>query len=758
MVLFVQDELSYDNFHQKADRIALFKQYEAGLGSGGGFTPLLKSEIGQVEQVTRLVKHRPLVAVEGKAYYENEFYFADSTFFQLFDFQLLQGNPQTALSGVENVIISEKIAQKYFGNENPIGKVLKCDNKFDLTVVGLLKNVPTNSHIDIDFLCSFQKSEAMLGQKLDSYWDYKSLTYVLFSENTDLQAVSAKLESVRAKTQDQNSSVWKLGFVPLREIYLKAPLDDRTKAAKAIENVYIFSAVAFFVLLLACFNYINLSSARSTLRGKEVGVRKVLGAKRQQIFWQFMVESAIFTFGGTLLALLIAYFALPFLNQFVEKQLSFASFFSTVYFIFFVGIILLITLFTGTYPSLLLSSFHATEVLKNKLFRGANNTFFRQSLVVLQFALSIAILVSTLLILNQLYFIQNKNLGYDRSQVMTLTLQGEASPTQKETLKRQIQGLSFVQSVTLSALFAGEVMFQNKLVESYVPKGKDLSYGFNMIDTDFLKTMNIKLIEGKNFTETQKPEQNLFIINQSMVDFLAWENGALGKEIGYYSYQYTPEGGYKEVPIRGQVVGVVADYHQSSLKTKIMPMLLQLNSGNENKLSIKIEKGKAQEAVSEVEQIWKANFPDRPIEYSFLDKNFDANFKKETMTAKVLGLFSSLTIFISCLGLFGLVSFSAERRIKEIGIRKVLGASVLQITTLLSKDFLKLVMVAFVIASPIAYYFMDKWLADFAYRITISWWIFAVAGVSVVLIALITVSWQSIKAAVANPVKSLRSE
>jgi putative ABC transport system permease protein len=471
-----------------------------------------------------------------------------------------------------------------------------------------------------------------------------------------------------------------------------------------------------------------------------------------------MTESAIFTFLGTLIALLITPLVLPFLNQMAGKALVLDTLLVADKLALFTGAILLITLLTGSYPAFILSSFSAIEVLKSRLIRGVGNATFRQTLVVLQFAVSISILVATIVILNQLNFIQTKDLGYSRAQVLSIEVQGESTPTQKETFKQQIQSLSFVKSVSLAALLPGQGMFQNKLVESYVPKGKGLGYVFNIIDKDFLKTMNIKLVEGANFNETHKAAQNLFLVNKEMVAFLEWKDGAVGKEIGYYSYQYMPDGSYKEVPVRGQVIGVIEDYHQANLKTKMMPMLLQVSSGFENIFAIKLESDKIQIAVNELAKLWKTNFPDKPFEYIFLDENFNQTYQREAHIATAFGIFTSLAIFISCLGLFGLAAFTAEQRVKEIGIRKVLGASVLQIITLLSKDFLKLVLIAFVIASPVAYYFMDKWLADFAYRITISWWIFALAGLSAITIALLTVSWQSIKAALMNPVKSLRSE
>jgi putative ABC transport system permease protein len=757
IVLFVQDELSYDKFHSQADRIVLFQQNDSYSGSGGGFAPLLKKEIAQAEEVSRLVKVKPLISLEKESYYEPEFYFADENLFKVFDFTVIEGNAKEALSSPYSLLISEKMAQKYFPNQYPVGKTLNYNNKQDLVIKGILQNIPSNSHLSIDFLCSNKNADQLIGQGIDGYWDGMTLTYLLLSKGTDINKLTAQLPEIIKKTNDPNSSVWKPALIPLRDIYLKHKMDGRIKAQQAIDNVYIFSTVALFILFLAVFNYINLASARSVLRAREVGVRKVLGANRRQLIVQFLGESSFLTLIALVLALMLTFLVLPSFNQFADRNLSLSALFSPANIAIFCLAFLSLSFFNGIYPSLILSAYKPVEALKNVFMKYSGRNIFRKALVVMQFAISMGMIVATLVVLNQLYFIQHKDLGYQREQILTLSLPTDAA-TQKNAFKQELQSLSPVQSVSIAGSLPGQGSFGNKLVTEYVPQGKQPGFKFLNLDEIFINTFNIKLIQGRNFSANSNAGKNEFMVNRAALEYLEWGNEGVGRQIGYYTYQYQPDGTYKEEPVRGEVIGVVEDYHQSDLKSRIEPMLICYNQGWEGQVAIKLQAGNLQPTLASIEKSWKSFFPGKPFEYKFLDESFDQTYKKEVQTGQIFGLFASLAIFISCLGLFGLAAFAAQVRTKEMGIRKVLGASTTSLVLLLSGSFTRLILLAALIASPVAWYMMNQWLQNFAYSITISPWIFVGACALSLLIALITVSFQSVKAALTNPVKSLRNE
>jgi len=758
IVLFVRDELSYDSFHANADRILLFQQFENNSASGTAFAPLLDAEIAQVEKTVRLVQEQALIGTQEQSFYENGFYFADSTVFEVFDFPLVQGNPETALDAPNNLVISEAMVQKYFPNEDPIDKTLEFGNEHNLRITGVMKDLPSNSHISVDFLSPYQSIGMLTGRSGGGYWNTSALTYLLLSANTKPEEVIAQLPAVAEKTNDPNSGVWSLSAIPMRDIYLYHQLDGRVKAENAIENVWIFSIIAVFILALACFNYVSLVTARSSTRAREVGVRKVLGAKRGQLMQQFLSESSMMLGMSTLVALVIVQFVLPTFNQFLDKDLALVSFFNVRDVLLFLGAFVLVSFLTGSYPALVLSSFKPVAVLKNSLFGNMSDALFRKVLVSLQFAVSIVMIVATIVVINQLSFIQNKDLGYQRDQILTITFQGDVAADQKKTFKNEIQSLVSVQSASLSSLLPGQGAYNNKLVEDYVPEGKDIGYSYLQVDENFLETFDIQLKTGRFFDATSESKGNQFLVNEAMVEYLEWDDGAVGKELGYYTYQSTPDGGYAEVPVSGEVIGVVENYHQSDLKTSIYPMVFKYAQGREDKMAINIAAGQIRSTVDAINDQWKSFFPAEPFTYSFLDESFNQTYARETKTAQVFGIFAGLAIFISCLGLLGLVAFAAERRTKEIGVRKVLGASVWSIVSLLSKDFIRLVIVSAVIAFPIAWWAMSQWLERFAYRVDLSWWVFALAGFGALLIAFITVSFQGVRAAVANPVESLRSE
>jgi putative ABC transport system permease protein len=757
--LYILDATSYDAFHEKADRIMLFQQWEGQSGSGNAFAPRLKEQIAQIEKTVRLAGNNALLATPTTAYYEPYFYFADSTVFDVFTFTLLQGNASTALQSPYGLVISRRMVTKYFPNENPIGKTLKFGNKYPLTVTGVIDNLPTNSHMTVDFLCNYVHAKELAGFTRESYWDAPGATYLLLSKGSTKEDVLAQFPDFVKNTEDQNAGVWKLAVIPLRDIYLKATLDGQVKAQRAIKYVYIFGAVGLFILILACFNYINLALARSSKRGKEVGVRKVSGATRSQLVYQFLIESALFVSIAVVLALLFIQLFLPFFNSLAEKNLSTGLIYTPFRIAMLILVIVLISLVTGVYPALALSSFKPIRVLKSDVVKGVSSGLFRKILVVTQFAVSVSMIVATMVVWNQLDYINNKSLGYMQEQVLTISFR-DAPENSKELFKKEIETIAAVESATICTGLPGTGEARgDKLVAEFIPLGAT-SGGIMHINTDpgFASTFGIQVKAGRNFEQNRLADKQTFLVNEAAMRYFGWET-IEGKKVGYYTYQYTPEGGYKEIPVTGEVIGVLADYHHADLKSLIMPMLFSYNTAWATKMAVKINTNASLgETVKAIEKEWNTFFPAQPFEYQFLDDTFQKAYLTEIKTGRVFSLFALLAISISCLGLFGLAAYTAEQRTKEIGIRKVLGASVSNITSLLSKDFLILVALSTVIAWPLAWYAMNKWLENFAYHIDLSPWVFIASGGMALVIALFTVSFQSIKAAIANPVKSLKSE
>ena len=756
IALYVLDDLSFDTNQPQAERIGLFQQFPNSSSSGSTFGPLLRKQAG-VEAVTQISPRRALVSRRELAAYESRFCLVDTNLTKIFAFPMVEGSMKEALALPRQIVISERMAAKYFGNSSPIGQALDTfiPQKVTFTVSGVMKNTPENTHLPIDFIASNQNERALSDANNGSYWDFVGMTYFLMSPGATFEQIGKQLPSVLKATNDPNGTAWKLDVIPLRDIYLRHRMDERVRATNAIEFVRIFSGVALCILLLACFNYLNLSSARSTLRAREVGVRKAMGAKRAQLIKQFMGESFVFTLIATLVALLLAQVALPFFNDFADKNLTLAPLLTPSKLGLLVGFVVLTSLLTGMYPAFVLSNFNPVRVLKNYLLPNSGRAYVRRGLVVVQFAISIVMLVETLVIMNQLGYIQTKDLGYDREQILTLDLPALAPENLKSAFQSELRQLASVEDMTRVSLLPGSGMTINKLSpQSVTGPQDDVAIGQLFIDSHFKSVFGIKLAEGRFFQSGNTADQSNFVVNQTAVKKYRWK---LGQTIGYMSYQYNADGSYAEVPVNGQIIGVVEDFNQMDLKSKIMPMML-LDNVTWGPLALKMQGSDLAATVPLLKKAWQKQFPNYPVEYSFLDEAFDKTYRKEIQTSRVFGLFAGLSIFISCLGLLGLIAFTAEQRTKEIGIRKVMGASIPSIVGLLSRDFLKLVLIALIVAAPIAWYGVDTWLQDFAYRIDVPVWAFLLAGAMSLLVAFLTMSYQAVKAASANPVKSLRSE
>lgn len=758
ITIFVVDELAYDQFHKNANRIVLLQQFEQSPSSGGKFATDLKNRFASVTEAVRLTRTKPLVAQQQTTFYEPNFWFADPGVFRVFTLPLAMGNPQTALSEQYGVVLSETVARKYFGNTNPIGKLLRLNNKTNLHVTGVLKDLPAQSHLKIDFLAAYTNANELLGYDVSTnYWGSNDTwTYLLLASNTAAASLSAQLPAYVKQLGDPNASVWKLALIPLTDIYLRTDL----VAPNRLTYVYIFTLVAFLILGLAVFNYVNLSTARSTKRAKEVGIRKTLGSSFRQLWWQFLFETFSLLLVAVLLAFLLASWLLPAFNQLADKQLALYTLFTVRYLSILCFGIAIVTLLAGSYPAFIQSSFRPVAILSGNKLPVGIRSWLRQTLVVGQFTVSVSMIIATLVVYNQLEYIRNKDTGYQRNQILTLDL-GDASNEVKASFKHQVERLPGVEAATQAGGLPGSGwVIGSKLVSEFVPKGaQTASINRLTIDGDYLKTFRIKLIEGRNLRPSQPSDKGVFLVNRAAMRFFGWKN-INGKQTGYYNYAYDPKqpGKYQEIPQVGDVVGVVGDYNYANLKQTVAPLLISLNDGWEGQLAVQLQKGTYTATIKQINQIWRDNFPAKPFSYAFLDDTFNRTYQVEARTGQVFGLFALVAVLISCLGLFGLAAFTAEQRTKEIGVRKTLGASISSLVVLLSKDFLKPVLIALVLASPIAWWCMNQWLKEFAYKVNLEWWIFGLAGALAVSIALLTVSFQSIKAALMNPVKSLRSE
>ena len=754
VLLWVNDELSFDKFNTKAGQIYKVNA-QIGTGSsqqvwGGVQGPVATFALKEVPGVVNAVRlttcyNYSFFRYKGQLISESneKLKFADPSLFKVFDYKLLKGNPDNPFPTDNSIIVTESTAKKFFGNESPIGKVLLADNKDNFVVNGVVADFPGNSSIDCDILFSMNVRKNMYGKtdfwkSMDSDWgDYYLETYLLLQPGASTETIADKLTRIHVKNQDGTKlSDGHYLLQPLEKIHLYAP----DGSSSAMQTVRVFAIVAVLILLIAAINYVNLSTARAMLRSKEVSVRKIIGAARAQLFSQFIVETILFFGISLILAFALISIVMPFYNTLSGKNMHFDLMSASVWQV--VGLTVFITLIASSiYPALLLSSFKPINALKGKLSLGVGNSVFRKVLVVCQFTFSIGLIIGTLIINRQLNYIQNKELGFDKSFVFSVPMRDMESHF--EAVKGELMNQSGITGVTTGD--GSIVSIGNTTGDTdWDGKAKDRSFMIHpmAIDQDFIKFFKLKLDAGTNFTGI-KPDSAHYILNETAVRDAGIKN-PIGKRFSLWG-------------TNGIIIGVLKDFHFASLKQKIEPFVFKYQP-HTWQLLVKTTGKDAPKALRAVENTWKRYNPNFPFTYTFLDQTYEALYKSDQRTGALFNVFAGIAILISCLGLFGLAAYTAQVKVKEIGIRKVLGASIANITTMLSRDFLTLIVLAILIASPIAWYAMNKWLQDFVYRATIQWWIFAVAGMAAILIALITISYQSIKAALANPVKSLRSE
>lgn len=764
IVFYVTDEMSYDRFNSNANRIYRVNMDLRYGGTVSSFAvsepPLaatLMNNFTEVDKATRLIQSVGTQFKKGTEHIsEGKVAYADPNIFDVFTLPFLKGDAKTALAEPHCVVMTERAAKKYFGRIDIVGQDMFVVNEnANYKITGVMRNMPQQSHFDFDYLLS---SSSLPSSKSDNWNSFSYNTYILFKAGTDAKRFEAKLNNliVQHFGRDKYAKFQKGGnyirhnLTALTDIHLRSNRQYELGTNSSITYVYIFSAIALFVLLLACINFMNLSTARSANRAREVGVRKVLGSSRKNLIAQFMSESILVTLTATIIAVAASWLLLPFFNLLSGKDLTITVHLLSWLFPVLVVVVLVVGMLAGSYPALYLSAFQPVSVLKGRLSTGFKGSRFRNILVVTQFSISIFLIIGTLVIYNQLNYIQHKDLGYNRGQVMVI--KNMAMIDDAQTLKQEIKQLPGVANATLSSFIPTgsfrqpDAVFSNPVVDAK----NALFTEIWPIDEDYLSTMGMSLATGRNFDKDVKSDSTCVIINQTAARMLGYANNPLNKKIYHHDDATKSNKAYT-------VIGVVKDFNFSSLRDNITPVVMLLGH-DKGALSVKLNAKNVAPSVTQIERKWNAASPNLHLEYSFMDQDFDAAYRFEQRTGKLFLAFTLFAVVIACLGLFGLAAYAAEQRNREIGIRKVLGANVSTVVALLSKDFIKLVAIAIIIATPLAWFAMNKWLQGFAYRQEIQWWVLAITAFGSTAIAFITISFQSIKAALANPVDSLRGE
>lgn len=780
--LFLIDELSFDQFHEKSDRIYRVN-LEAKIGNefldeASVMAPVaktLKEEIPGVEDATRVMKlsSNTKIRMEDQVIRKGTTAIVDPNFFEVFTLPFVKGNPATALNRPNTVVLTEDQALALFGTSNPINEVIQLEDigyytgeyhgfGGDYTVTGVIENIPSNSHFHFDILISMLGNEDAQNQ---SWLSGSFVTYLLLDQGVTAEQIDDNLPTITRKYMEgQMKDGLGMGFDEFFEkgnfVYLRLQaltdihLNPKYNGSGDFEaggdkqTVWIYSAIALFMLLIACVNFMNLSTAGASQRVKEIGVRKVMGSDKQHLIYQFLSESFVSICIAMLIGLMLATLAIPYFNDFAGKELNAWEFMQPEYLLILGALILLVTLLAGGYPAFFLSAFKPIDSLKKKVARS-NKSGLRSTLVVFQFAVSVSLIISTIVVSRQMSFIQNKDIGYDRDQLIVLRdagLLGDHLGVFMDQMKADPR----VVSVTNSAYIPSGPS-DNSVQNLVSREDPTLTIRMNqyLIDEEYIPTLGMEIVAGRNFSAEMGNEENNILINQTAVKELGIEGDPVGQ---VFEKMTDNQGGREEV----RVIGVVKDFVAKSLREPIKPMMMVYNPYYS--LILKVEKSEIQQLLADMETTWNGYNTGEAFHYAFLDELYNETYLKEAKMGSFLTVLALLTIFVACLGLFGLVTFTAEQRVKEIGIRKVLGASVNQVIGMLAKDFMKLVVLSLLISIPLGKYLMDMWLEDFAYHINISWWVFAVASLLAILIAFATISLRSIKAAMMNPVDSLKSE
>ncbi len=782
ILMFVRNELSYDTHHEHKDRIfRIERRWFAADGSVRGalcsvapsFIPLLEEEFPEMEHVVRMYGSGDTLITFGENnFVEERLYFAERDIFEVFTIPMIEGNPQTALNNPNCLVLSESMARKYFGDEAPMGKVMKVgSSREDYQVTGVMKDVPQSSHLHFDFLASFitfkgrfpyykDGSDYFFGSS--NFSDNVTYTYMRLAAGADSRAVAARfpgfidrhLPTYESESGDIiHASQWNnLVLRKVTDIHLYSHTHNELEPNSDIRYVKLFTLVALFILIIACINFMNLSTARAVKRAREVGLRKVVGANRRLLTAQFIGESLLIALMAMALALALVSILLPYFSAFSGHELRFGLLMNSVGIIILVSVFLITGLGAGLYPAVYLSAYKPATILRGELTRGSRGAIMRKVMVVFQFAISAALIISVGVVFKQMRFLKNANLGFQRENIVLIPSDRVVLQNWQEIKSELLKNPRILAATLSKRAPSGRLLDAPGFRAEINGEMEDGSFSMphNRVEHDFFKTYGMKIIAGRDFSiDFPTDENEAFILNETAVRRLGLESPE--DAVGLPMETRAPN-------LRGRVIGVVADFNYESMHHKIVPMLTYIRLEQTNTVSLRIAAGNIKETIAYVQGIWERFHPGYPVSYSFLDDRLNALYRNEARMMEMCGYFSILAIFIACLGLFGLASYTTEQRTREIGVRKVMGATVSKIIILLSREFAKWVLIANIIAWPVAYFAMNKWLDNFAYRINIGWIAFLLTAVLTSMIALLTVSYQSIKAAVANPADSLRYE
>lgn len=762
ILVYVANQLSYESMHKNRAHIyrvsVVFGSGESTIKLAGAFPALGPAAVAEIPEVKAAVRFRhpeaAVIKIGDKEFKEKNFFFADSNVLNVFTFPLIKGNKNTALNNPSSIVISEDIAKKYFGNSDPVGKRLTYNNKYDFVVSGVMKNVSSNTMLRCELIAPYSRDMEI--EKTQMPWMQwgEDFTYLYLKDNASIENIKKKLHELYLKnTNEVMASMMKFVIIPLKDIYFESDLMGELAPTGNITSVYLFSSIAILVLLIACLNFINLSTAKSLRRSKEVGLRKVLGANRGKLIRQFFGESFIITLIALLLSLIIYELVNPLLYNYFDIQLSGNSLLNFNFIIVLISIIIFVSMVAGIYPAVFLSAYKPVDSLKSAKLPGSSGASLRRILVTIQFAITVFLIIGTAAIYKQLSFMRNSNLGFNKKNVIVVNfpVSDKNAAGKYFVVKHAFQSIPGVIDVSGAYTLPG---INNKETQSVQLPGKS-DKDFSMfqavgVDYDFIPTLGLQLIKGRNFSENFGLDStSSIILNETAVKNLGLKN-PLGTDV------YLPGGNNSQR--KATIIGVIKDFHVASFYKKIEPMFLYINPQRYFNIALKINSKDESKILSSLRNDWEKILPGKEFDYSFLEQTYDNLYQSDEKTGSLFSIFSFLSILIACMGLFGLVSYTIEVRTKEMGIRKVLGADFKSITVLLSKDFIRWTLIANIFAWPLAYYAISKWLDGFAYKTSIGISIFIISAVIVVMIALITVSIQAVKAATANPVKSLRYE
>jgi len=771
ILLYVQNELAYDRFHERAKRIqrvaidlSFMGQEYATATTAPPTAAALINEFPEVEQAVRLDITGPvLISYDDQRFYEERFMWADSNVFDVFSFPFIKGHPKKALAQPNTVVVTEATAKKYFGDADPMGKVLRFNNNTNYEVTGVLQDTPNNSQFEFDLLASFVSLKAANEQV---WLNMSCYTYLLLRDGNQPADLEAKLPQLTTKyifpqlqqmmgeeMYEKTAAAglrWDLYLETFTDIYLHSTLDDQIGATGNVRYLYVFSSIAAFILVIACINFMNLATARSTKRAKEIGLRKVMGSGRRQLIRQFLLESVLMSFAALMVALVLIHLALPGFSNMAGKPLVLDG--RSIVFLF--GISLVTGLVAGVYPAFSLSHYQPVDVLKGNVRGGDSRSLFRSSLVVFQFVVSIILLIGTVIVYKQLHYMRNKDLGFTDEQVVVIPIKNEETKHHFDSIQDELTRNSDVMHVAGSNGLPGRAYYNTIFRKEGVPDDESFTALQLNVTHDFAKTLELRMLAGRDFSRAYATDTDAIIINEATARQAGWDvETAIGKRL------VRPGADRDGNEFGGHtIIGVLQDFHFESLHQSIRPVIMGLDPQNINTISVRIRPDNIPTTLTLLEKQHQAYEPSHPFSYYFLDEDFGRLYEQDRKFGRICGSFTLLAILIACLGLFGLASFITEQRTKEIGVRKVLGASVGGIVVLLSREYFYLVSIAAVIAFPIAYYAMSRWIEAFAYRTSLSWGIFVLAGLATLLVAWLTVGYRSIRAAVADPVKSLRYE